>query len=222
MYNSYGNDAALAAAGVGSVFLTLISLALVVVMIIGNVKIFQKAGKPGWHAIIPFLNTYDLFDLAWGNGILFLLLLIPVANFVVLIMLYLKLAKAFGKDSGFGVGLIFLPFIFLLILGFGDAQYIGPDGMPRTNSAYPQQPYPQQPYPQQPYPQQPYQAPQQPYQAPQQPYQQAPQQPYQQAPQQPYQQAPQQPYQAPQQPYQAPQQPYQAPQQQNPGNDRPQ
>ena len=87
--------------------------------------IFNKASVPGWHAIIPFLNTYDLFKLTWGNGWLFLLLLIPFANFVFIIITYVKLAHVFGKGAGFAVGLIFLNPIFMLILAFGNAKYIG-------------------------------------------------------------------------------------------------
>lgn len=34
---------------------------LVVLQILGAWKVFEKAGKPGWHCIIPFLNTYDYF-----------------------------------------------------------------------------------------------------------------------------------------------------------------
>lgn len=87
--------------------------------------IFNKASVPGWHAIIPFLNTYDLFKLTWGNGWLFLLLLIPFANFIFIIITYVKLAHVFGKGAGFAVGLIFLNPIFMLILAFGNAKYIG-------------------------------------------------------------------------------------------------
>ena len=38
------------------------------------------------------------------------------------------LSKSFGKDVGFTLGMIFLSFIFYPILGFGDAEYIGPAG----------------------------------------------------------------------------------------------
>ena len=41
-------------------------------------------------------------------------------------MLYFKLAKAFGQGVGFGFGLLFLNPIFVAILGFGNAEYIGP------------------------------------------------------------------------------------------------
>jgi hypothetical protein len=37
----------------------------------------------------------------------------------------IELAKVFGKTTGFGVGLALLGFIFIPILAFGDAQYIG-------------------------------------------------------------------------------------------------
>ena len=153
------------------------TLALLVLLIAAQWKIFEKAGRPGWHAIIPFLNSYDLFDIGWGNGILFLVTLIPIAGFIINIMLYLKLARAFGKDTGFAVGLILLTPIFMLMLGFGDAQYIGPDGVPAMPAGYG---YPQQGYPQQGYPQQPQYPQQQGY--PQQGYPQQPQYPPQQYP----------------------------------------
>ena len=41
-------------------------------------------------------------------------------------MLGIKLARAFGKGTGFAVGLILLPSIFYMILGFGDSVYYGP------------------------------------------------------------------------------------------------
>ena len=36
--------------------------------------------------------------------------------------------KSFGKDIGWGFGLLFLSFIFSLILAFGDSEYVGPNG----------------------------------------------------------------------------------------------
>ena len=111
-----------AASGVGS----LIGLIVTVVIIVGWWKIFVKAGKPGWGAIIPLYNLYCEFDITFGKGWLFLLTIIPIVNVVMLVIMYVKLAKAFGKSGGFAVGLIFLPFIFLPMLGFGDADYSGP------------------------------------------------------------------------------------------------
>ena len=115
-----------AAAAGFSVVYTIVCLIVAVAALIGMWKVFVKAGEPGWAAIVPIYNAYMLFKIAWGKGILFLLCCIPVVNFIVLIMVYVKLAKAFGKGIGFAVGLIFLSPIFLIMLGFGDAQYEGP------------------------------------------------------------------------------------------------
>lgn len=108
-----------------SPFASILSLAIAVLGIVAMWKVFEKAGEPGWAAIIPFYNLYVLFKITWGNGWKFLFLLIPVANIVFAIITMVKLAKAFGKSGGFAVGLIFLSVIFWCILAFGDAQYIG-------------------------------------------------------------------------------------------------
>lgn len=104
----------------------IIVLAIAILILAGMWKMFVKAGKPGWGCIIPLYNTYCLFEMSFGNGWLFLLLLVPCVDAVIGIILMVKLAKAFGKGGGYAVGLIFLPCIFFPMLGFGDAQYYGP------------------------------------------------------------------------------------------------
>ncbi len=116
-------NAILAGFGVGQF---VVSLVIAVISIVGMWKMFEKAGKPGWASIVPFYNLYMLFDIAWGNGILFLTMLVPCVNLVFSLICLNKLARAFGKGVGFFIGLIFLGPIFYCILGFGDAEYIGP------------------------------------------------------------------------------------------------
>ena len=102
----------------------LVILAIYVVMIIGMWKLFVKAGREGWKSIIPLYNMYVLTEISGQNGLLFLLCLIPgVGALIWSIMVSIKLAPAFGKDTGFAIGLILLAPIFYLILGFGSAQY---------------------------------------------------------------------------------------------------
>ena len=102
-----------------------VTLALMVLYIIGLWKIYKKAGEPGWGAIIPFYNQYILAKITLGNGWLFLLLFIPIVNIIMLLVMMYRLATVFGRSGLFGVGLIFLPFIFTLVLGFGKSEYIG-------------------------------------------------------------------------------------------------
>ena len=122
-----GYDAAYAAAasGVSAVY-AILSLAISVLTLVAMWKPFVKAGRAGWKCLIPFYNTYCLYDIAWGNGWLFLLMFVPCVNVVVGIMMLFKLAKAFGQGTGFCFGLLFLNTIFILILGFGSAEYVGP------------------------------------------------------------------------------------------------
>ncbi len=101
------------------------SLIFYVLFVIAMWRIFEKAGEAGWKAIIPIWNTYILYKITWGNGIYFLLLLIPIANIVVSIVTSYKLAVAFGHKVAFALGLIFFPWIFSLILGFGSDEYQG-------------------------------------------------------------------------------------------------
>lgn len=115
----------------GGAFSTIISLVIAAAVIAGLWKVFTKAGEPGWAAIVPIYNTYILLKIAGKPWWWLLLLLIPFVNFVVAILALIALAQAFGKGTGFALGLIFLSPIFIPILGFGSAQYIGvrPQGM---------------------------------------------------------------------------------------------
>ena len=109
-----------------SVFLCVL-LAVGILMIAAQWKLYKKAGEHGWAALIPFYNQYVLVKITWGNGWLFFLYLVPIGNFIFAIATNIKLARAFGKSGGYAVGLIFLSFIFLPMLAFGSTQYLGPD-----------------------------------------------------------------------------------------------
>ena len=100
-------------------------LLICVVAIVAVWKIFTKAGKPGWASIVPLYNLYKMFEIAGFNGWMFLLTCIPFVNFVMMILLYINLAKAFGKSGGFAAGLILLNPIFMFMLAFGSAEYVG-------------------------------------------------------------------------------------------------
>ncbi len=106
--------------------LILLDIVLIVLMIASMWKVFTKAGKPGWASIIPFYNIIVLLEIVGRPWWWLLLMFVPFLNFVIAIIVYIDLAKSFGKGVGFAIGLLLLPFIFFPILAFGSAEYLGP------------------------------------------------------------------------------------------------
>jgi hypothetical protein len=101
------------------------AIMVTVVEIVGAWFMFEKAGEPGWAAIIPIYNYLIGIKIAGKPWWYILLMLIPVVNLVIYIIILNGLAKNFGKGTGFTVGLFFFRFIFIPILGFGNAVYNG-------------------------------------------------------------------------------------------------
>lgn len=131
MDSGYGYTVDSGGMSAGMSLITLIpTLVICAFIIICMWKLFTKCDEPGWKSLIPFYSTWVQLKLFWGEKCVvpFILMFVPFANFVVLIMLYVKMARSFGKGGGFAVGLIFLSIIFLPILAFGSDDYIGPDG----------------------------------------------------------------------------------------------
>ncbi len=109
-------------AGIGAGTSILIFV-VAVVELVAMWKVFVKAGQPGWAVIIPIYNAIVFLKIAGKPAWWFLLLLIPVVNLVIAIIATIALAEKFGQSTGFAIGLLLLPFIFYLILGFGKAKY---------------------------------------------------------------------------------------------------
>ena len=131
----------------------MIAFAWWLLQIIANWRIFIKAGEDGWKSIIPIYGDYISYKIAWQPAyfwltfilgivssylqgtletgesltVYMLVILIKIILVVISIMYSIKLARAFGRGTGFAIGLIFLQPIFMLILGFGDDRYYGPD-----------------------------------------------------------------------------------------------
>ncbi len=90
-------------------------------------KVFTKAGQPGWASIVPIYNFVVMLQIA-GKPIWWILLyLIPVVNIVISIIVLNSISKNFGHGVGFTLGLIFLGFIFIPILAWGESRYLGPN-----------------------------------------------------------------------------------------------
>lgn len=122
--------------GIAELFLITFVIAFVIVLIAAQWKIYEKAHQPGWACIIPFYSYYILLKIVGKPGWWLLLLLIPFVNIIFAIWVTNLLSKSFGKDEGFTIGLLLLGVVFYPILGFGNAQYIGPVGNPEELKRY--------------------------------------------------------------------------------------
>jgi len=107
----------------GGVLLILIAIAFALFYLVSVWKVFVKAGQPGWGILIPIYNIYLVLKIAGRPGWWLLLYLIPLVNIVIAIIVNIDIAKNFGKDTAFGLGLAFLGIIFYPILAFGSATY---------------------------------------------------------------------------------------------------
>ncbi len=140
------NEQVIAGLLVGGVFGAILLGVLIfyVIEIIGSWKIMKKFGEPGWKAIIPFYNVFVEFKYTWNKHMMWVLFglmiigevmyemegaagvigcILVIAAAVVYIIGQHKLSKAFGHGAGFTVGLVLLPGIFTIILGFGKSEY---------------------------------------------------------------------------------------------------
>ncbi len=101
-------------------------LGVVGAMIVGMWKVFEKAGQPGWAALVPFYNMWILTtEIAKKEVLWFILLFVPCVQYVAIFLIAIGVAEQFGKGTGYGIGLALLPFVFYPLLGFGDDQYQG-------------------------------------------------------------------------------------------------
>jgi hypothetical protein len=137
----------LVALGVGA--LVTLAIAWFVLQAIADWKIFTKAGEAGWKSLIPIYNVYVEYEICWTGllGLVFvaaslvtglvdttnastivkvLVVVVWILAMILHLMQSIKLSKSFGKGVGFGLVLFFFGPIGRLILGFGSAQYIGP------------------------------------------------------------------------------------------------
>ena len=131
----------------GAAFLVfgIIYLITKILAAIGSWKVFTKSGEAGWKAFIPFYAKYVRFNLYWDKKFFWLYLIayivtttvganatglfglvvaaIAIAGVVVTFKMEMKCAKCFGKGTGMGILLVFMPWLANIILGFGKAQY---------------------------------------------------------------------------------------------------
>ena len=119
----------------GSIIVLLLLLVFYVFYVIGLWKLFEKAGKEGWKAIIPFYNTFVLVEISGLNWWYFLIAISGIicsilgiaglnyicnlASLAVNFFIFYNLAKKMKQQPiGFAVASIFVAPIITMVLGF--------------------------------------------------------------------------------------------------------
>ena len=130
-YDSYTSDDQAFATlfliwGITFAILAVVVIVSYVLLAIPLAALFAKTGIPAWKAWVPFYSTFTWLRLGGQNGHWVWASLVPYGSVVTSVFLYIgmhRTGKAFGKESGFLVLGIFLPWVWLFILGFGRDEY---------------------------------------------------------------------------------------------------
>jgi signal peptidase I len=103
-------------------------------------KLFQKAGEPGWKAIIPFYSSFIMLKLSGRPGWWLIWVFIPAATWIISAGIVVDFIKNYGKFSiRHRAAAILLPFIYLPKWGFESKTiYLGPSASPAFKAEYPQ------------------------------------------------------------------------------------
>lgn len=107
--------------------LNIIMLLILIGYHIGLWKLFVKAGRPGWEALIPVYSFYVMLKLTGRPMWWMILYFIPVINIIVYISMLIDFAKCFGKFSfAEHVASIAIPFVSYPVWGFDKkTNYLG-------------------------------------------------------------------------------------------------
>lgn len=100
----------------------------VALLLLGLYKLFEKAGRKGWEALIPGYNFYVWLQIIEKPWWWLLLLLFPGVNIVMLMVMCVILTSHFGYFRFTDVSLsAFAPYFYLPYLGFKkEVTYLGP------------------------------------------------------------------------------------------------
>ena len=77
--------------------ISLIALILFILPSFGAYLLFKKAGRPGWMALVPILNSFEMIRIARRPLFWFFLQFIPIVGWFISLAIYVEFIKAYGK-----------------------------------------------------------------------------------------------------------------------------
>lgn len=125
------------------VFLSVLAILIWLLPVAGKWKVYGKLGMPGWYSIIPVYADYKLCERVHRGDetrtflLAYLIVLIcswafcwvdtvgallALAQLVMTIIVLNDMSRAFGKETGYTIGLVIFGFVFWTMLGFGASE----------------------------------------------------------------------------------------------------
>lgn len=127
-------------------FIVIAALLLALLLFIAWCRMFRKAGLPWERMFVPIYGSYWMYQIAECGGLFWLTIclsvlfsfilpsiegdamrIVSIIYLLIVLVIYIvycrRLASAFGKGIGFTLGLIILHPLFIMILGYGSAEY---------------------------------------------------------------------------------------------------
>lgn len=108
-------------------------------VLLATCKVYMKAGREWWEAVLPIYNVLVWFDMIkrsrqwiWIYIPIFVLMFLgeipyaiaSISNLIFTFWITYELMRRFGKGLVFTFGTIILPFIYWPILAWGNAKYV--------------------------------------------------------------------------------------------------
>lgn len=130
------------------VFLSVLAILIWLLPVAGKWKVYGKLGMPGWYSIIPVYADYKLCERVHRGDetrtflMAYLIVLIcswafcwvdtvgallALAQLVMTIIVLNDMPRAFGKETGYTIGLVIFGFVFWTMLGFGASEPVDSD-----------------------------------------------------------------------------------------------
>jgi signal peptidase I len=88
-------------------------------------KLFEKAGEPGWAALVPFYNAFVVVKIVGAPKWWLLAMLLPVVNFFIIAGMLIEFNKSFGRyEFVDNFAAIVLPYVYYPYLASKNPEYV--------------------------------------------------------------------------------------------------
>lgn len=98
-------------------------IGVIIINVVAMFRLFETAGEEGWMSLIPILNMAIMLKINNRPMYWILFMFIPVVGSIIGILMYVEFAQSFNKSALYGLGVAFIPMVFLPMLAFSDPVY---------------------------------------------------------------------------------------------------